>query len=108
MHDLVEHSERAGDIVQGDEAGAAMDALRTFMFDRVYLGDAARREQAKIALVLRTLFDHYADAPALLPDEGGAPDADLPQRVTDYLGGMTDRYCIRAFEAVAVPDSFAA
>jgi len=108
VHDLVEHSERAGDIVQGDEAGEAMDALRTFMFDRVYLGETARREQAKITLVLRTLFDHYADAPALLPDDGGAPDADLPQRVTDYLAGMTDRYCIRAFEAVAVPESFAA
>ena len=34
VHDLVEHSAAAGDIVQGDEAGEAMDALRTFMFDR--------------------------------------------------------------------------
>jgi dGTPase len=32
VHDLVEHSERAGDIVQGDEVGAAMARLRTFMF----------------------------------------------------------------------------
>ena len=32
------------------------------------------------------------------------PGADLAQRVTDYIAGMTDRYCIRAFEALAVPD----
>ena len=36
-----------------------------------------------------------------------APDADLPQRVTDWLAGMTDRYCIRAFEALSVPEAFA-
>src|SRR4029078_3884841 len=31
VHDLVESSERAGDIVQSDEIGSAMLALRTFM-----------------------------------------------------------------------------
>src|ERR671938_641875 len=40
VHDLVEHSERAGDIVQGDVVGPAMLRLRTFMFERVYLGPA--------------------------------------------------------------------
>jgi dGTP triphosphohydrolase len=27
--------------------------------------------------------------------------------VTDWLAGMTDRYCIRAFEALSVPEAFA-
>jgi dGTPase len=107
VHDLVEHSERAGDIVQGDEVGAAMDALRTFMFDLVYLRGDARGEHAKIERMLRTLFEHYVAAPDAIPDGGGAPDADLPQRVTDWLAGMTDRYCIRAFEALSVPEAFA-
>ena len=40
VHDLVEHSEAAGDIVQGDEVGPAMLRLRTFMFEHVYLGPA--------------------------------------------------------------------
>ncbi|MEY2532949.1 MAG: dGTPase [bacterium] len=107
VHDLVEHSAPAGDIVQGPEAAAAMDALRDFMFEHVYLGTTARREHAKIERVVRTLFDFYADEPDRVPDGGGVPGADRPQRVTDYLGGMTDRYCIRAFEALAVPESFA-
>jgi dGTPase len=107
VHDLVEASYAAGDIVQGEEAGAAMDALRDFMFERVYLGAAARREHAKIERVVRTLFDFYAEDPDRLPDNGGVPGADVAQRVTDYLAGMTDRYCIRAFEALAVPESFA-
>ena len=107
VHDLVETSDVAGDIAQGTEAGAAMDALRNFMFERVYLGAAARREHVKIERVVRTLFDHYADDPLRLPDGGGVPGADTAQRVTDYLAGMTDRYCIRAFEELTVPNAFA-
>ncbi|WP_241004394.1 deoxyguanosinetriphosphate triphosphohydrolase [Conexibacter sp. SYSU D00693] len=108
VHDIVEHSERAGDVVQGPEAAAAMDALRTFMFEHVYLGPVARREHAKVEGVVRTLFAHWCDRPELLPDGGGAPGADLPQRVTDYLAGMTDRYAISVFRALTVPEGFAA
>jgi dGTPase len=76
------------------------------MFQRVYLGERARQEHAKIERVLRTLFDHYADRPELLP--AGIDGATLPERVTDYLAGMTDRFCIRAFEELAVPREFPA
>src|SRR5881409_534440 len=38
VHDLVETSDAAGDIAQSEEIGGAMLALRTFMFDHVYLG----------------------------------------------------------------------
>ncbi len=107
VHDLVETSEAAGDIVQGERAGAAMTELREFMFERVYLGAAARREHARIERVIGTLFEHYASDPALVPDRGGAPGADHAQRVTDYIAGMTDRYAVRAFEALSVPSSFA-
>ena len=107
VHDLVEASEQAGDIVQGEAAAAAMSELRAFMFEHVYLGDIARAEHSRIERVVRTLFEHYASDPALLPDGGGAPGADEAQRVTDYLAGMTDRYAVRAFEALSVPASFA-
>jgi dGTPase len=107
VHDVVEHSAQAGDIVQGEEAGAAMAELRAFMFERVYLAPPAQREHAKIERMLRALFDHGCEHPEEIPLL--APDAtdDLPTRVTDYLAGMTDRFCIRRFEALAVPDAFA-
>jgi len=111
VHDLVEHSERAGDIVQGPEAGPAMSALRDFMFERVYLGPAVRAERTKIEAVLRRLFEHYVEHPQLLPGQRTAPGTDvegeLAQRVTDYLAGMTDRYCIRAYTELQVPRAFA-
>ena len=98
----MEHSAAAGEIVQGEEVGGAMARLREFMFERVYLGEAARREGERIETVLRTLFAHYAGAPP--PGVGGAGEA---ERVVDYLAGMTDRFCIREFEALTVPRSFA-
>jgi dGTPase len=68
VHDLVEASDVQGDVVQGPVAGPAMAELRRFMFDRVYLGRAARREHAKVERVVRTLFEHYANDPSALPD----------------------------------------
>src|ERR687891_972935 len=44
VHDLVETSDRAGDIVQSSAVGAAMSSLRSFMFERVYLGPQTREQ----------------------------------------------------------------
>ncbi len=125
VHDMVEHSARAQDIVQGPRAGPAMDELRSFMFERVYLGPAVRAERARIANVVGKLFEHYVEHPELLPgareDAGEAPVAsedsgqsgerpergELAERVTDYVAGMTDRYCIREYTDLEVPRVFA-
>ena len=111
VHDMVEHSARAGDIVQGPEAGPAMAALRDFMFERIYLGPAVRAEHAKIDAVLTRLFGHYVAHPEQLPlgpgeKRPGGPE-ELAQAVTDYIAGMTDRYCIRAYTELQVPQAFA-
>jgi dGTPase len=105
VQDLVACSREAGDIVQGPVAGPAMDELRTFMFASVYLAPSARREHERIERLIGTLFAHYADHPELLPPEPAG--ADLAQRVTDWLAGMTDRYCLRAFTDLTVPRAFA-
>jgi dGTPase len=105
VHDLVEHSDQEGDIVQGERVGEAMAELREFMFARVYLGPEATREHEKIRRVVRSLFDHYCAHPDEIP--ASIPAGELPRRVTDYLAGMTDRFCVRTFEALSVPVSFA-
>jgi dGTPase len=102
VHDLVEHSSRAGDIVQGEVVGPAMLRLRAFMFEHVYLGPAARAEHAKIERVMRGLFEWFCEHPDELP-----PGGELADRVIDYLAGMTDRFAIRAWEARFVPRGFA-
>ena len=98
--DIVERSAGAGDIVQSREVGGAMLRLRKFMFDRVYLGEEARREHERVQLTMRGLFEHYMAHPELLP----AGEGETRQRVADYLAGMTDRYCIARFTELAVPE----
>jgi dGTPase len=79
VHDLVETSSAAGDIVQSDEIGGAMLALRSFMFEHVY----NRQEHAPVHATVRRIFDHLVDEQGL-----GVEQA------TDYLAGMTDRFAL--------------
>jgi dGTPase len=102
VRDVVERSAHEGAIVQGPEVGAAMDRLRAFMFDRVYLGAAARSEHPRIERMLRALFDYYAEHPPPALVAGASP----PERVVDYLAGMTDRFAVRVFAELSVPQGF--
>jgi dGTPase len=90
VHDLVESSEAAGEIVQGDEVGEAMLSLRAFMFERVYLGPQVEPQHREADRVVRAIFTRLAEEPELLPPGEGAPAA----RITDYLAGMTDRFAL--------------
>jgi dGTPase len=88
VHDLVESSAVAGDIVQGEEVGAAMLSLRSFMFERVYLGPHTSDEQARARQAVRRIFDHLADR------------GDSPAEIVDYLSGMTDRFALEYADKV--------
>jgi dGTPase len=85
--DLVESSARAGDIVQSEEIGAAMLALRSFMFEAVYLGPHAAGEHARAATTVRRIFEHLIER------------GDSPEAATDYLAGMTDRFALAYAES---------
>jgi dGTPase len=100
VRDLLAHSEASGEIVQGEEVGPAMLRLRKFMFQNVYLTDSAQHEKPRIERMLRALFAHYADNPPA-SEVPGASDA---ERVIDYLAGMTDRYAIRSFAELSLPE----
>jgi dGTPase len=74
VHDLVEASAEAGDIVQSDEVGAAMLSLRAFMFEHVYLGPVTRPEHERAKSTIRRIH------------ESGA--------AVDFIVGMTDRFAL--------------
>ena len=102
VRDIVDHSADEQEIRQGREVGQAMLRLRKFMFDRVYLGPEARREQDRVQRTMRGLFQHYLAHPDEIPSRD--PGAGAPQRVTDYIAGMTDRFCIAKFTELTVPE----
>jgi dGTPase len=82
VHDLVETSEREGDIRQSEEVGEAMLSLRSFMFERVYLGPHTLPEHDRAREVVRRIFDHLIER------------GDDVDEAVDYLSGMTDRFAL--------------
>jgi dGTPase len=82
VHDLVETSTAAGDIVQSEEIGSAMLALRRFMFERVYLGDVTRPEHVRAETTIRRIYDH-------LDARGDSQD-----EIVEFVAGMTDRFAL--------------
>ncbi|MBI5309792.1 MAG: deoxyguanosinetriphosphate triphosphohydrolase [Actinobacteria bacterium] len=100
VSDLVACSQNRGDIAQSTEIGGAMLRLRKFMFESVYLGPLVRGEADRVTELLQTLFDHYVENPDAIGDgtAQAATDAELAQRVTDWIAGMTDRYAFRAYD----------
>jgi dGTPase len=82
VHDLVESSKEAGDIVQSEDIGEAMLALRQFMFDNVYLGPHARLEQERARAAVRRIFVQLADR------------GEEPAQIVEFISGMTDRFAL--------------
>jgi dGTPase len=74
VHDLVETSAAACDIVQSDDIGAAMLSLRAFMFERVYLGPEALPEHERAHATIRKIYESGASV--------------------EFIAGMTDRYAL--------------
>ena len=81
--DLVETSAAAGDIAQSDEIGEAMLALRSFMFERVYLAPDARAEHRRAHDVVQRIFGHLVER------------GDEPAAIVDFISGMTDRFALQ-------------
>jgi dGTPase len=73
----------------------AMDALRRFLFERVYLTPLLGEDRERAERIIRELFAHYANRPNDLPEEFARIPGDVPTRVADFVAGMTDGYAVR-------------
>jgi dGTPase len=82
VHDLVEQSEKSGDIVQSDEIGAAMLSLRAFMFERVYLGPETRPEHVRAHATIERIVGELRRR------------GDTSDQIVEFVAGMTDRFAL--------------
>ncbi|MFN8224676.1 MAG: deoxyguanosinetriphosphate triphosphohydrolase [Gaiellales bacterium] len=90
VHDIIESSDGTGEIGQSEEIGEAMLALRSFMFEHVYLGPHVEPEHSHARETVEAVFAALVADPDRLPPG----DGELPDRVVDYLAGMTDRFAL--------------
>jgi dGTPase len=104
--DLVERTGEGPDMRMSDDVFRALDTLRDFLFERVYLRDEARAEQDKAIGLVRTLFTYFLEHPDEVPEEYHRAPGDLPTRVADYIAGMTDRFGLRTYERLFLPQGW--
>ena len=96
---------REGGIIRNGY-NAALDELRAFLFDRVYIGSVAKAEEGKAVTMLRNLFNFYLENPQEMPEEFRGGDEDLRVRVCDYVAGMTDRFADQRYREHFVPSGW--
>jgi len=106
VDDIVTASADRGEVAMSPPVAGALDALRDFMFERVYLREESRGEQEKAIGVIRALFQHYLDHPDEVPAEYAQAPGDLATRVADHIAGMTDRYALRTYERLFLPQEW--
>lgn len=106
----VEKIRDAGKPVVGFSApmAAASNAIKAFLFARMYRHWRVNRMSHKAQMVTKLLGTLLVEQPGLLPDEwsgraglsGGAQAAEI---VRDYVAGMTDRFAMEEYARLTDP-----
>lgn len=106
--DVVTASSGKGKILMSDEISEAMNRLRNFMFEYVYVGSDAKREEAKVGGIIEGIFRYYYENPAALPlnMQEIAWTEGVERAVCDYIAGMSDRFAVYTFNNIYVPRSW--
>lgn len=105
---IVEESKGINEIRMSQHIQQAMNELREYMFKHVYIGSKAKKEEIKAQNIVRELYRYIKDSPDLLPKEAERlmPVDGLERVVCDYIAGMTDRYAVKKFREIFIPESW--
>ncbi|MDQ6840734.1 MAG: HD domain-containing protein [Actinomycetota bacterium] len=91
---LVRTISETGTVGMGPVPAAALAALRSFNYERIYTRPESRAQGDAVVAVLRALVGWYSDDPTRVPTPW-SDHADPTRAAVTYVGGMTDRF---AFE----------
>lgn len=105
--DVIAFSESRDRVDMSTEIAEATDALKHFLYERVYREERFRNDDLlKAQRLVGDLFRFYMEQPDQMPEGTWREDMDTiarAQAVCDYVAGMTDRYAVSRFEKHFVP-----
>lgn len=106
--DLIQSSQDRSEIAMSSPVWEAMDSLRTFMFEHVYIGSEAKKEEQKARQIVKELYEYYVDRPQALPEDllSRVESEGVQRVVLDYVAGMTDRFCVALYKKLFIPKGF--
>lgn len=84
----------------------AVDGLREFLFQNVYTKSTAWDETTKVTRLLEMLYRHFCQHPEEIPEEFKVCcRSDSVERIVcDWVSGMTDRYALKLFQQLSLPE----
>ncbi len=108
ISDIVENSAGKPEIKSSAQVQQATDTLRHFLFKRVYQDSWRSEEESKCDFILIRLYEHFSRMPEKMPEDyiRIAREEGTARAVTDYLASMTDRYAMRLFRQLFMPEAF--
>ncbi len=105
---MVTHTLDTGELGMDEDVERSMQALRSFMFERVYKNPVAKGEEAKARRILQQLYGYYIKNPDKLPPDF-RPQLDfdgMERTVCDYIAGMTDKYAMYKYDELFIPTAW--
>jgi len=103
--DIIETSMGVPTVTLSPPVLDALNTLREFLFQHVYLNPSVKREAERARHVVDELFTYFTRQPEAMP----AIYLEDPRKegvercVADYIAGMTDSYAIQLFQELFVP-----
>ena len=109
VKDIIYTSDGEDRVAMSAEVAQASQELRQFLFQNVYIGSEAKKEEQKVYHILRMFFEHYLARPEELERRlGFALEPEQVKRgVVDYIAGMSDSYAIAEFQELFLPKGWA-
>ncbi len=106
--DVVRVSDGKPLVSMSEPVWEATDLLRDFLFERVYMCQAAMEEERKVAHILDDLVKLCLAEPERMPAEYVeiCRDEGTARGVCDFVACMTDRYAMRCYESMILPHAF--
>ena len=102
---LIRHSLHNDSLGMEEAVYQTMQALRKFMFERVYKNPVAKGEESKARKILQQLYEYYIKHPEKLPPDF-QPQLSfegMERIVCDYIAGMSDKYAMYKYEELFIP-----
>ncbi|HOJ92277.1 MAG TPA: deoxyguanosinetriphosphate triphosphohydrolase [Dictyoglomaceae bacterium] len=80
----------------------AMEELRNFLYETLYVNPQVKSENERVKLLLTGLFEYFMKNPRKLSPNLPKED-NIIIRIRDFLAGMTDSYAIELYESIFIP-----
>lgn len=108
VRDIVISSADKNEITMSEDVEEAMMRLRKYMFDYVYVGSDAKKEEIKVKGIIEGIFGYYYENPGAMPlnMQEIAWKEGVERAVCDYIAGMSDRFAIYTYNNIYVPKSW--